>query len=94
MLQADRLRVEAADLLLKVLEEPPSETVFVLLSARPDDLPDTIRSRCQQIAFPPLSEEFVVSTLVRELVDLDIQVLEAQANLDAYHSSQVGNNPP
>jgi DNA polymerase-3 subunit delta' len=66
VLQADRLRVEAADVLLKVLEEPPADTVFVLLSARPDDLPDTVRSRCQDIAFPPLSEDFVVRTLVRE----------------------------
>ena len=66
VLQADRLRVEAADVLLKVLEEPPTDTVFLLLSARPDDLPDTIRSRCQEVSFPPLSEEFVVGTLVAE----------------------------
>jgi len=69
VLQADRLRVEAADVLLKVVEEPPLDTVFVLLSARPDDLPDTIRSRCQEIGFPPLSEEFVVATLVAEGMD-------------------------
>jgi len=69
VLQADRLRIEAADVLLKVLEEPPLDTVFVLLSARPDDLPDTIRSRCQEISFPPLSEEFVVESLVREGLD-------------------------
>jgi len=66
VLQADRMRVEAADVLLKVLEEPPADTVFMLLSARPDDLPDTVRSRCQEIGFPPLSEDFVVDTLVRE----------------------------
>jgi DNA polymerase-3 subunit delta' len=66
VLQADRLRVEAADVLLKVVEEPPLDTVFILLSARPDDLPDTIRSRCQEIGFPPLSEDFVVETLVEE----------------------------
>jgi DNA polymerase-3 subunit delta' len=69
VLQSDRLRIEAADVLLKVVEEPPSDTVFILLSARPDDLPDTIRSRCQEIAFPSLSEDFVVQTLVREGVD-------------------------
>jgi DNA polymerase-3 subunit delta' len=69
VLQADRLRIEAADVLLKVLEEPPLDTVFILLSARPDDLPDTIRSRCQEIGFPPLSEEFVVGTLVGEGMD-------------------------
>ena len=66
VLQADRLRVEAADVLLKVLEEPPRDTVFVLLSARPDEIPETVRSRCQEVSFPPLSESFVVETLVRE----------------------------
>ena len=69
VLQADRMRVEAADVLLKVLEEPPSDTVFLLLSARPDELPDTVRSRCQEIAFPPLSEAFVVRALVEEGVE-------------------------
>ncbi|HEX8098742.1 MAG TPA: DNA polymerase III subunit, partial [Actinomycetota bacterium] len=69
VVQADRLRIEAADVLLKVLEEPPRDTVFVLLSARPDDLPETIRSRCQDISFPPLPEEFVVEVLTREGVD-------------------------
>jgi DNA polymerase-3 subunit delta' len=54
---------------LKVLEEPPTDTVFLLLSARPDDLPDTVRSRCQEVSFPPLSEEFVVGTLVAEGLD-------------------------
>jgi DNA polymerase III subunit delta' len=71
VLQADRMRVEAADVLLKVLEEPPTDTVFLLLSARPDDLPDTVRSRCQEIGFPPLSESFVIETLVREGLDED-----------------------
>lgn len=66
VLQADRLRVEAADVLLKVLEEPPLDTVFVLMSARPDEIPETVRSRCQEVAFPPLSEAFVVETLVSE----------------------------
>jgi DNA polymerase III subunit delta' len=55
--------------MLKVLEEPPLDTVFVLLSARPDDLPETVRSRCQEISFPPLAEGFVVQTLVGEGVD-------------------------
>jgi DNA polymerase-3 subunit delta' len=83
-LQADRLRVEAADVLLKVLEEPPLDTVFILLSARPDDLPDTVRSRCQEIGFPALAEEFVVETLVAEGLDQERALLAcrlAGANL-------------
>jgi DNA polymerase III subunit delta' len=66
VIQADRVRAEAADVLLKVLEEPPLDTVFVLLSARPDEIPETVRSRCQEISFPPLSEAFVVGVLVGE----------------------------
>jgi DNA polymerase-3 subunit delta' len=69
VVQADRLRIEAADVLLKVLEDPPRDTVFILLSARPDDLPETVRSRCQEISFPPLPEDFVVDVLMREGVN-------------------------
>jgi DNA polymerase-3 subunit delta' len=61
--QADRLTEEAADVLLKVIEEPPPETVFLLSSARPDELPETIRSRCQTVAFHPLAEALVVETV-------------------------------
>ncbi|MFQ5767757.1 MAG: ATP-binding protein [Acidobacteriota bacterium] len=44
-----------ANALLKVLEEPPSRTIFILISGRPDRLPETIRSRCQALPFMPLS---------------------------------------
>jgi DNA polymerase-3 subunit delta' len=75
VLQADRLRPEAADVLLKVLEEPTPDTVFILLSARPDELPETVRSRVQEIGFPPLAESFVVEALVAEGVDHDRALL-------------------
>jgi DNA polymerase-3 subunit delta' len=64
--QADRMTEEAADVLLKALEEPPADTVFILSSARPHEVPETVRSRCQAISFRPLSEEFVVGTLIAE----------------------------
>ena len=44
--EADRLSPTAADTLLKVLEEPPADAVFLLMSARAHELPDTILSRC------------------------------------------------
>ncbi len=78
VLQADRLRIEAADVLLKVLEEPPGDTVFMLLTARTEELPETIRSRCQEIAFPPLTEDFVVDALAAEGVDPSIARLVAR----------------
>src|SRR5947199_10154365 len=44
--EADRLNPAAADVLLKVLEEPPADAVLLLLSARPDETPETVLSRC------------------------------------------------
>src|SRR5262245_38197995 len=45
--EADRLRAEAANSLLKTLEEPPPTSTIILLTARPDALLQTIRSRAQ-----------------------------------------------
>ncbi len=67
--EADRLSPAAADTLLKVLEEPPADAVFLLMSARAHELPDTIRSRCHTVTFTALSEAFVVEVLVGEQVE-------------------------
>jgi DNA polymerase-3 subunit delta' len=53
--EAERLREEAANSLLKTLEEPPPTATVVLLTARPDALLQTIRSRAQRLNFAPLS---------------------------------------
>lgn len=50
---AERMNEAAANALLKTLEEPADYNVFVLTSARPHALLDTIRSRCQQVRFVP-----------------------------------------
>lgn len=49
---ADKMNREAANRLLKTLEEPGADTVIVLVCSRPTSLPVTIRSRCQDIRFP------------------------------------------
>jgi DNA polymerase-3 subunit delta' len=67
--EADRLNPAAADVLLKVLEEPPADAVILLLSARPDELPETVLSRCHVVWFRPLPERFVVDTLIEEGVE-------------------------
>src|SRR5919109_3132855 len=63
--EADRLSPQAADTLLKVLEEPPADAVLLLLSARAHELPETVLSRCHVISFTALPEAFVVEELVR-----------------------------
>jgi DNA polymerase-3 subunit delta' len=52
--EADRLRDEAANSILKTLEEPPPTSTIILLTARPDALLSTIRSRAQRLTFVPL----------------------------------------
>ncbi len=61
---ADALNVEAANALLKTLEEPPSSTRFILITSRPDALLSTIRSRCQAIHFGRLTDEEVERGLI------------------------------
>jgi DNA polymerase-3 subunit delta' len=76
--EADRLNPAAADVLLKVLEEPPADAVLLLLSARPDEVPETVVSRCHVVTFLPLAEPFVAETLEREGVASDMALLCAR----------------
>lgn len=54
--QAEKMTAEAANSLLKAMEEPPPGTLFLLLTERPRALLETIRSRCQALQFYPLSK--------------------------------------
>jgi DNA polymerase-3 subunit delta' len=61
--EADTLEISAQNALLKVLEEPPPGTVFVLLTTRPDALLPTIRSRCPRLRFGPLTAQEIAAFL-------------------------------
>lgn len=62
--EAERLNPAAANALLKVLEEPPGDVVFVLITGSPDDLPETIVSRCRRLDFSPLGPAEIRRVLV------------------------------
>lgn len=53
---ADTMNINAANAFLKTLEEPPPESLILLVSSNPDKLPATIRSRCVNVRFRPLPE--------------------------------------
>jgi DNA polymerase-3 subunit delta' len=53
--EADTMNPYAANAFLKTLEEPPEDSLIILISSHPDLLPDTIRSRCSRVNFTPLS---------------------------------------
>ena len=62
---ADDLNPNAANALLKLLEEPPARSLLLLVSHNPGRLLPTIRSRCRRLALQPLTAE-IVARLLRE----------------------------
>ncbi len=63
--QAEKLNLHAANCLLKTLEEPPDDTVLILVASTAPPLLPTILSRCQSIRFAPLGAEAISSFLER-----------------------------
>ncbi|MDX1689568.1 MAG: AAA family ATPase [Acidimicrobiia bacterium] len=62
--EAGMMNDEAANALLKTLEEPTGTTVFLLVAESEDDLPATVASRCRTVFFGRVTEEEVVASLV------------------------------
>ncbi|MGH2784456.1 MAG: DNA polymerase III subunit delta' [Actinomycetota bacterium] len=60
------MNLHAANALLKVLEEPPAGVMFLLVTADPDALPETVVSRCRRIDFIPLGPEAIRRVLVEQ----------------------------
>lgn len=77
---AERMNAAAANSLLKTLEEPGPDTVLLLVSAQPASLPATVRSRCQQLAFPVPEAEIAHSWVAARCRDEDPTALLALAN--------------
>jgi len=61
--EAERMSNGAQNAFLKTLEEPPPNSVIILITSSPDTLLPTIRSRCQLIRFNPLPEELILNEL-------------------------------
>jgi DNA polymerase-3 subunit delta' len=62
--QPEKMNLEAANKLLKILEEPPDQTIFILVSNHPDQLLATILSRVQQIPFYNCTEQEITDALI------------------------------
>lgn len=62
----EKMHVTCANKLLKILEEPPEKTVFLLVSNSPEEIIATILSRTQHINIPKLTEDDIVLTLLRD----------------------------
>jgi DNA polymerase III subunit delta' len=79
--EADALVPAAQNALLKTLEEPPPSSVFMLVTARPDVLLPTVRSRCPQLRFRPLAAGDVAEALMaRGLSEKEARAIAATAD--------------
>jgi len=85
--EAHQITDAAFNALLKTLEEPPGHVIFMLATTQPEDIPQTIRSRCQHFAFRAVKFEDIVSQL-HSIVDREMLSAESgvfkSADLDAY----------
>ncbi len=78
----DDMEGDAANALLKTLEEPPARTLFLLVSHSPGRLLATIRSRCRTLRFQPISDDSMTSWLheLRPVMDIaDVKAIAGAA---------------
>lgn len=79
----EKMNAACANKLLKILEEPPQQTQFILVSEEPDLLLPTILSRTQQLKIPALPELTIAEALRRQDDELDIR--------EAYRIAHIAN---
>ncbi|MDK6590652.1 DNA polymerase III subunit delta' [Actinotignum timonense] len=81
---ADRMLERTTNVLLKAIEEPPRDTVWILITASPEDMLPTIRSRCRHVALQVPSVEAVAQLLAGEF-DVDERTARATARIAQCH---------
>ncbi len=78
---ADEMNANAANALLKLLEEPPAKSIIILVAHSPGRLLPTIRSRCRSLAMKPLPDDSVRAVLASRFPNIPNDELEAAAVL-------------
>ena len=66
---AELMNTECSNKLLKLLEEPPAQTIFILVVENENLLLDTILSRCQITRFTKLGDEVISDALIKQGID-------------------------
>ncbi|TYC15631.1 DNA polymerase III subunit delta' [Bizionia gelidisalsuginis] len=79
---AEKMNTSASNKLLKLIEEPPSKTVFILIAEDEEQIITTIKSRCQLLHFPPLAEFDIKEALIKSY-----SINDAEATKIAHQSN-------
>ncbi len=79
---ADKMNTACSNKLLKLIEEPPNKTLFILIAEDEEQIIQTIKSRCQILRFPPLSETVIEEKLIAssKVDSLSAKKIAVQAN--------------
>ncbi|HPR18441.1 MAG TPA: DNA polymerase III subunit delta' [Candidatus Cloacimonadota bacterium] len=79
---ADQMTVQAANAFLKTLEEPPTDSVIILTTSKPNSLVPTILSRCQQVPFQAIPKKVIENRLLenKALDNVDARIYARIAN--------------
>lgn len=78
---AEKMNIAASNKLLKLIEEPPSKTIILLIAEDEEQIINTIKSRCQVIHFAPLPQSIIAKELIKRGVG------EAEANRLAHEAN-------
>jgi len=84
--EAHQLTKEAANALLKTLEEPPKYIIFILATTEPEKIIPTISSRCQKFYFKKLKKEEILEKLKRIVKEEGIKIEEEALEIIALNS--------
>ena len=83
---AENMTPQAQNCLLKILEEPPQDTYFILTTAHPDQILTTVRSRCRPVKLIPWDTSFIEQVLKRSGIDQ-----EKASKAASVSSGSIGN---
>lgn len=78
---ADEMNRNAANAVLKIVEEPPAQAIVLMVSHAPGRLLPTIRSRCRRLALKPLEESTIIRILGEQRPELPAEDAQALARL-------------
>ena len=79
---AEKMNTACSNKLLKLIEEPPEKTLFILISEDEEQIIQSIKSRCQILRFPPLGEAVIADSLIKNcgVKDADARTIAIQSN--------------
>ena len=86
---AEKMNNAAANKLLKLIEEPPNKTVFLLVTENEDQIINTIRSRCQVLHFPALAEQDIVTELTTNFDLTETEAVKIAHQADGNYNKAV-----